>query len=458
MKAAYLHEPREERPAAPALERLRVWTEFHAPLPEATRRAQADRCMDCGVPYCQSRYGCPLHNLIPEWNSLLALGQERQAFERLVKTASFPEFTGRVCPALCEKACNMAETDGAATVRDNELYLVEKGFAMGWMQPRPPRVRTGRTAAVVGSGPAGLAAADLLNRMGHAVTVYEKADRCGGLLMYGIPGMKLDKSVIERRLRLMEREGVRFVTNASADARLTAQYDAVLLCCGAGAPRALPLESERMRYAVPFLTEATKALLENREPTVSARGKQVIVVGGGDTGNDCVATCLRQGCASIVQIEMMPKPPECRTTSNPWPEWPRVLKTDYGQQEAIALSGSDPRVYETTVQALEGDRAVTVRVARDAQGRMQPISGTEVALPCDLLLAAAGFVGCDPAVAEAFGVQQDAHGNLAAQAGGHRLDGNLFAAGDAHTGQSLVVRAIADGRAAAEEADAFLRG
>ena len=458
MKAAFLHTPRQERPALAERERLRSWTEFHAPLPASARRAQASRCMDCGVPYCQSGYGCPLHNLIPEWNGLLAAGLERQAFDRLIKTASFPEFTGRVCPALCEKACNLAERDGATTVRDNELYLIEKGFAEGWMQPRTPEARTGKRAAIVGSGPAGLAAADWLNRAGHTVTVYEKADRCGGLLRYGIPGMKLEKAVIDRRLRLMEQEGVCFVTGASVDASLTGRYDAVLLCCGAGIARTLPLANERVHYAVPFLTEATRALQEGRAPGLHAEGKRVIVVGGGDTGNDCVATCLRQGCRSITQIELLPRPPACRPCGNPWPEWPRVLKTDYGQQEALAVNGADPRVYETTVKAFEGDRALTVRMRRDGDGRFREVPGSERELPCDLLLVAAGFVGCDPAVAEAFQISRDERGNLGTLSGSHRLRDNLFAAGDAHTGQSLVVRAIADGRDAAAEADGFLRG
>ncbi|MBR4710930.1 MAG: glutamate synthase subunit beta [Clostridia bacterium] len=452
--------PRVENPYRSVDTRLTDYDDLHVPQPEETRRCQASRCMNCGVPFCQSDFGCPLHNLIPEWNELLHSGQEKAALERLLQTAPFPEFTGRVCPALCEKACNLA--DDGVTNRDNELYLIETGFAKGWIRPRVPAVRTGKRAAVVGSGPAGLACADLLNRLGHSVTVIEKADRPGGLLMYGIPNMKLPKYVVERRVRLMEAEGVSFILNTEADPEQLREYDAVILCGGSRKPRSLRadhMDAQGVYFAVDYLTEATRAVLSGAAPAVSAAGKHVVVVGGGDTGNDCVGTALRQGCASVAQLEMMPAPPAARTERNPWPEWPRTLRTDYGQMEAIAVQGKDPRVYETTVKALLTDAgngltvAVTVRLDADHQ----PIPGTEETLPCELLLIAAGFVGCKARTLDTFGLTADARGRLLPENGSHHLGGKLFSAGDMRTGQSLVVRALADGRAAAREADAFLR-
>ena len=456
----FLEYQRVENPYRAEQVRLRDFDDLHIPQPEELRRCQASRCMNCGVPFCQSDFGCPLHNLISEWNDLLYCGQEREALERLLQTAPFPEFTGRVCPALCEKACNLAEE--GVTNRDNELYLIERGFAEGWIQPRVPASRSGRRVAVIGSGPAGLAAADLMNRLGHSVTVIERADRPGGLLMYGIPNMKLPKEIVARRIRLMEAEGVSFRLNTEAEPRAMGEYDAVILCGGARKPRSLRVEgmdAQGVCFAVNYLTEATRAVLSGAVPAVSARGKHVVVVGGGDTGNDCVGTALRQDCASVTQLEMMPAPPAARTAQNPWPEWPRVLRTDYGQLEAIAAQGMDPRIYETTVKALLTDGqhcltgAVTVRL--DAQHR--PISGTERTLPCELLLIAAGFIGCEERTLSAFGLTADARGRLLPEDGTHRLRGKIFSAGDMRTGQSLVVRALADGRAAAREADAWLR-
>ena len=357
--------------------------------------------MNCGVPFCQSDFGCPLHNLIPEWNDLLYRGQEREALKRLLQTAPFPEFTGRVCPALCEKACNL-END-ATTNRDNELYLIETGFEKGWIQPRIPAVRSGKRVAVIGSGPSGLAAADLLNQLGHEVTVIEKADRPGGLLMYGIPNMKLPKEIVERRIRLMEAEGIRFKLNTEADPEELQGYDAVLLCGGARKPRSLNVEhmdAEGVMFAVDYLTAATRAVL-GRDVRSLREGKHVVVVGGGDTGNDCVGTVLRQGCASVTQLEMMPAPPEDRTPGNPWPEWPRILRTDYGQLEAIFRQGSDPRIYETTVkQILTDDQnricgLETVKLRGRTEGRFEQVVGSEQTLPCGLLLIAAGFIGCE---------------------------------------------------------------
>ena len=448
---------RMENPLREEELRLRDFDDLHVSQPAEARRAQASRCMNCGVPFCQSDFGCPLHNLI-EYNDLLYRGREREALERLLQTAPFPEFTGRVCPALCEKACNLA--DDGVTNRDNELYLIETGFEKGWIQPRIPARRTGKRIAVVGSGPSGLAAADLLNRLGHEVTVVERADRPGGLLMYGIPNMKLPKAVVERRVELMRAEGVKFLLNTEATPDVTDGFDAVLLCGGAKRPRALNVENdgaEGVLFAVDYLTAATRAVLSGEAPTVTAQGKPVVVVGGGDTGNDCVGTALRQGCASVTQLEMMPAPPVDRAAGNPWPQWPRTLRTDYGQLEAISRQGQDPRIYRTTVK----------RILTDSSGRISavetvgldgftPVPGTEKTQPCGLLLIAAGFLGCETATAERFGVEPNQRGSLMPGDGSHRLRGKLFSAGDMRTGQSLVVRSLADGRAAAREVHQWL--
>ena len=444
----FMEVPRVENPYRSEGTRLCDFEDLHIPQPTEARRAQASRCMNCGVPFCQSDFGCPLHNLIPEWNDLLYRGREREALERLLQTAPFPEFTGQVCPALCEKACNL-ESD-ATTNRDNELYLIETGFEKGWVQPRIPRTRTGKRVAVVGSGPSGLATADLLNKLGHEVTVIERADRAGGLLMYGIPNMKLPKAVVERRIRLMEAEGVRFLLNTEASPEIMAEYDAVALCGGAKKPRALNVEGV---FAVDYLTAATRAVLSGAEPIISAKEKHVVVVGGGDTGNDCVGTALRQGCKSVVQLEMMPAPPVQRTPGNPWPEWPRTLRTDYGQLEAIHRQGGDPRIYETTVRRLLPGQVEIVKLKG-----FDPIPGTEQVLPCDLLLIAAGFVGCEAMTAQTFHLSRNQRGNLMPADGSHHLRDNLFSAGDMRTGQSLVVRALADGRAAAMEIHNWLGG
>ena len=459
----FLEYSRVEEPFRPEAERLKDFAYLHAALPAQARREQAARCMNCGVPFCQSNYGCPLHNRVPEWNDLLYQGRTREALQRLLVTAPFPEFTGRVCPQLCEKACMLG--DDATTNRDNELYLIEEGFRNGWIAPRVPARRTDRRVAVVGSGPAGLAAADLLNRLGHRVTVVERADRPGGLLMYGIPNMKLPKEVVARRVGLMKAEGVEFRLNTEADASLRADFDAVLLCGGARRARRLSVPGEEAKgvtLAVDYLSEATRALLEGRASALDARGKDVLVVGGGDTGNDCVGTCLRQGCKSVTQLEMLPAPPAQRTKNNPWPEWPRVLRTDYGQREAIAAQGRDPRLFETTVErVLAGENGhvcavETVRVSRGADGRLHPIEGTRRTLPCQLLLIAAGFVGCEAEMAGRFHFSLNARNLPDIPAAAHALAPGLFAAGDMRTGQSLVVRALADGRAAAREVHRWL--
>ena len=461
----FMEYARRENPFRPEDARLKDFDDLHVHLSDDARKEQASRCMNCGVPYCQSDYGCPLHNLIPEWNDLLCSGQVEEALMRLIKTAPFPEFTGRVCPGLCEKACMMA--DNATTNRDNELYLIEEGFRNGWIKPRIPVKRTDRTIAVVGSGPSGLATADMLNRFGHRVTVIDRADRPGGLLMYGIPNMKLPKGIVSRRIGLMKAEGVEFCMNTEAHADLLKEFDAVVLCGGARRARRLNVpgeESEGVVLAVDYLTEATRALLDGHPATFSAKGKDVIVVGGGDTGNDCVGTCLRQGCRSVTQLELMPAAPAERTKDNPWPEWPRTLRTDYGQIEAIAVQGADPRQFETTVQRIIPDESgriseiEVVNVSRSADGRMLPVDGTQRRLSCQLLLIAAGFVGCEQETADLFNVKLNRRGVPDIYVGTHRIAPGLFTAGDMRSGQSLVVRAIADGRAAAIEVNQHLMG
>lgn len=479
--------------AADVQMRIQSFQEFRAGLDVAARREQGARCMNCGVPLCQSAMrlsgmvtGCPLHNLIPEWNDEIYHGHDDQALIRLLKTNNFPEFTGRVCPALCEKACICGLNGDPVTVHDNELFVIEEAFANGRMQPRRVRNKSGKKVAVVGSGPSGLAVADQLCHRGHDVTVFERDDQIGGLLMYGIPNMKLDKQVILRRRHLMEAEGVVFRTRTdvgkdiSAD-ELLEQYDAVALCTGAKNPRPLQADGmdEKFRgvyFAVDFLKSVTKQVVGDlcgtadrkqdspvKNPGALVKGKHVVVLGGGDTGNDCVGTAIRLGCKSVIQLEMMPKPPVVRLESNPWPEWPKTLKTDYGQEEAIALFGSDPRIYETTVQSLSVKsgklKAIeTVQVGFE-KGKLVYRKGTEQKMPCDLLLIAAGFIGCQPYTAEAFGVKLTQRGTTLTPEGSYRTSvDKVFTAGDMHRGQSLVVWAISEGRACAQEIDRFLMG
>ena len=478
----FLEYSRKVNPSADPLERIRNFDEFHPGLDAGERRKQAARCMNCGVPFCQSGVnfgggfsGCPLHNLIPEWNDEIYNGNWREALSRLTKTNNFPEFTGRVCPALCEAACTCGLNGESVTVNNNELTVIETGFQNGWVVPRIPQVRSGKRVAVIGSGPSGLAVADQLNHRGHQVTVFERESRPGGLMMFGIPNMKLDKKVVARRVALMEAEGVEFRVNTNVGADVTAQaireeFDAVVLCCGSKTPRDLAVpgrEAAGVHFAVEYLTAATKKVIGEAEAfAITAEGKDVIIVGGGDTGNDCVGTAIRQGCASVTQLEMMGKPPLTRAASNPWPQWPRVLKTDYGQQEAIAKFGRDPRLYQTTVKEILADEAGVIRAVRTVKlepktenGRMMMVEvpGSEEELPCGLLLIAAGFVGCESYVADAFGVKRDNRGNLVTE--NYRVLGtNLFAAGDCRRGQSLVVWGITEGRGCAREVDSFLMG
>ena len=475
----FLEYTRQSNPSEAPLARIRHYNEFHPRLGREERMRQGARCMECGVPFCQSGAvlngmvsGCPLHNLVPEWNDLVYHGSFGHALERLLKTNNFPEFTGRVCPALCEAACTCGLHGEPVTVRDNELGIIEDAWERGLMKPRPPKNRTGKRIAVVGSGPSGLACADQLNSRGHSVTVFEREDRPGGLLMYGIPNMKLEKSIVQRRLDLMAAQGVEFRTGVDVGKDISARelrrdFDAVVLCCGAANPRDLDLpgrEGEGVWFAVDFLKETTRALLDTglQEGTYpSASGKHVVIVGGGDTGNDCVGTCIRHGCESVTQLEMMPKAPDSRGENNPWPEWPRVCKTDYGQEEAIAVFGADPRIYETTVSRLirdEGGALTAVETVRLGPDH-KPLPGTEQTLPCELLLIAAGFLGPQDYVPEAFGLARTARSNVQTAEGGYDTGvAGVFAAGDMRRGQSLVVWAIQEGRAAARQVDEYLMG
>ena len=472
----------------PPLKRIENFKEFHTYLDDEERRKQAARCMNCGVPMCQSAIklagmvtGCPLHNFIPEWNDALYKGQYDMAAWRLFKTSSFPEFTGRVCPALCAKAFNCGnggDIKEAVTIHDNELYIIEKAFESGYMKPQIPKVRSDKKIAVIGSGPAGLAVADLLNRRGHNVTVYEREDRIGGLLMYGIPNMKLDKKIIDRRVNLMKAEGVTFITNADVGNTVAAdtilnEYDAVALCCGAKKARPLNApgaDAEGVMFAVDFLKSVTKSLVNSNLKDgqfFNPEGKNVIVVGGGDTGNDCTGTSIRLGAASVTQLEMMPCPPAERQPDNPWPQWPKVLKTDYGAEESIEKFGHDPRVYKTTIKEVYqnegkvcGVKTVQVEFRMvDGKRTLCEIEGSEKDLPADLILIAAGFLGCEDYTAQAFGTELSARNTVQTENCSYATAvDKVFTAGDMHRGQSLVVWAIAEGRECAREIDEYLMG
>ena len=481
---------RQDKTAEQPIDRIRHFNEFHTPLSREEQELQGARCMECGVPFCQSgkelmgmASGCPLHNLVPEWNDLIYNGNWEEAYYRLVKTNNFPEFTSRVCPALCEKACTCGLNQEAVASKGNEYAIIENAYEMGYAKANPPKVRTGKKIAVIGSGPAGLAAADLLNKRGHSVTVFEREDKAGGLLRYGIPNMKLEKQYIDRKLAVMEEEGVEFrlSCNVGKDvkpAALLKEYDRILLACGASNPRDIKVpgrDAEGIYFAVDFLKSTTKALWANdmklKDGTyISAKGKNVIVIGGGDTGNDCVGTSIRHGAKSVLQLEMMPKAPDARTGNNPWPEWPKVCKTDYGQEEAIAVFGSDPRVYTTTVKEFVKDKkgklckAVLVKLESkkdEATGRMMmvEIPGTEYTVDVDLVLIAAGFLGSENYVTKAFGVEVNQRTNVKTEEGRYASSvPNVFTAGDMHRGQSLVVWAIREGREAAREIDESLMG
>ena len=484
----FLEYERVDGPEIRAGERIKNFHEFHGKLSLKEQKKQGARCMDCGVPFCQSgcelggmTSGCPLHNLVPEMNDLVYQGNWEQAYSRLNKTHNFPEFTSRVCPALCEAACTCGLHSDPVATKANEKAVIDYAFEHGLVKPHIPAVRTGKRVAVIGSGPAGLAAADQLNRRGHEVTVYERKDRPGGLLMYGIPNMKLEKETVLRRIRLMEESGIRFLCGIDVGKEikgeeLLKEYDRIILACGASEPRDIPVpgrQAEGVRFAVDFLSQVTKELLdsEGRKPPYHlAKGKKVLVIGGGDTGNDCVGTAIRLGAKSVVQLEMMPKAPENRTDSNPWPQWPKVLKTDYGQQEAITQWGEDPRVYQTTVtEFLVGENGqVTGAVTVELESRKEEKTGRMVMVPreetrkeieADLVLIAAGFLGSQGYIRDTFGVECNERTNVKTKEGSYATNiDRVFTAGDMHRGQSLVVWAIAEGRRAAREADESMMG
>lgn len=469
------------------LERVKDWKEFHDHFSEAKLQQQGARCMDCGIPFCHTGQlisgmasGCPINNLIPEWNDLVYRGLWHEALERLHKTNNFPEFTGRVCPAPCEGSCVLGMNELPVTIKNIECAIIDNGFAQDWVTAEPPTKRTGKKVAVIGSGPSGLACAAQLNHAGHLVTVYERADRIGGLLMYGIPNMKLDKSIVQRRVDMMAAEGVKFLTNTAVGIDVSAkqlkgEFDAMVLCCGATKPRDLPIpgrELNGIHFAMDFLYANTKSLLDSGHKDgkyISAKGKDVIVVGGGDTGTDCVGTAMRHGCRSLTQLEILPRPPDERQPDNPWPEWPKVYKLDYGQEEAKARFGADPRVYLTTGEKFVGDQKghlkelhiYDVEWTKNDQGAFLPkrVPGSDRVLKTDLVLLAMGFLGPEETVLKQLGVEQDARSNAKAEHG--RFSTNIpgvFAAGDCRRGQSLVVWAINEGRGAARECDRFLMG
>ena len=478
---------RELPPEIAPGDRIRNWDEFHLSMSDEKLRTQGARCMDCGTPFCHTgtlisgmASGCPVNNLIPEWNDLVYRGLWHEALDRLHKTNNFPEFTGRVCPAPCEGSCVLGINNPPVTIKNIECSIIDKGWEAGWITAEPPTKRTGKKVAIVGSGPAGLCAAAQLNKAGHWVTVFERADRPGGLLMYGIPNMKLDKeAVVLRRLKVLEDEGVKFVCNTEIGKDLPAaalldEFDAVILCTGSTKPRDLPIEGRQLKgiyFAMDFLTENTKAILDHHKNGnfISAAGKDVVIIGGGDTGTDCVGTSVRHGCHSLVQLEIMPKPPLERAPNNPWPEWPKVYKMDYGQEEAAAVFGSDPRTYLATATKFEGDEAgnvkaihtVEVEWQKNDKGQFipQPIPGTEKVLPAQLVLLAMGFVGPEQPLLDTLGLDRDPRGNVKADYGKYTTNiPGIFAAGDCRRGQSLVVWAFNEGRGAARECDLYLMG
>ncbi len=476
----------------PPNERIRDWQEINLYFPDDKLQIQGARCMACGIPFCHTgtllsgmASGCPINNLIPEWNDLVYRGLWRAALERLHKTNNFPEFTGRVCPAPCEGSCTLGINEPAVTIKSIEHAIVTRGFEEGWIRPQPPRERTGKAVAVVGSGPAGLACADQLNKAGHRVTVFERADRIGGLLMYGIPNMKLDKSVVQRRVDLLAQEGIRFITNTEVGVdypadKLLSEFDAVVLCGGATKPRDLPIEGRHLKgihFAMDFLRGNTKNLLDGDGETqtgsggfISARNKDVIVIGGGDTGTDCVATSLRHGCKSLAQFEILDRPPDERPPDNPWPEWPRIFRVDYGQEEAAALFGQDPRYFAIVTKRFVGDSNGHVQEVHTVQIEWTPATngsrpsfrempGTEKVWPAQLVLLCLGYLGPEDTLLDQLGIERDGRSNVRADHG--RFATNIkgvFAAGDMRRGQSLVVWAINEGRGAARECDRYLMG
>ncbi len=476
----FLEFTREPVHARPPLERIKDWSEAHPPYPLATLRDQAARCMDCGIPFCHTgalvnglAMGCPINNLIPEWNDLVYQNQWQEASIRLHRTNNFPEFTGRVCPAPCEGSCTLGISQPPVTIKTIEVEIADRAWEAGLIGPEPPLARTGKRVAVVGSGPAGLAAAAPLNHAGHDVVVYERADRIGGLLMYGIPNMKLDKGVVERRVRLLADEGVTFMPGTSvgrdiAADELLSTYDAVVLAVGSTVARDLAVPGRDLagiHLAMDYLTANTRHLLDPSVAFISAEGKDVVVIGGGDTGTDCVGTAIRHSARSVTQLEIMPRPPDTRAADNPWPQWPKVYKMDYGQEEAAALWGADPRQYNVNTLRFLGENGrvaaletieVEWRSGADGRHGPQPCPGTEKTIKADLVLLALGFTGPEKVLAEAFGCHLDGRGNIVTDGDKMTTTPGVFAAGDCSRGQSLVVWAIHEGRRAARGVDRFL--
>lgn len=463
-------------------ERIKDWEEFHTHFDAEALREQGARCMNCGIPFCHTgkpvEGGCPLGNYIPEWNDLVYRGKYDEAYRRLSKTSNFPEFTGRVCPALCEGSCTLGMNEPPVTVKNIEVHIIDKMFEEGKVVPRIPKKSTQKRVAVVGSGPSGLACADILNQKGHTVTVFERADRAGGLLMYGIPNMKLDKEIVQRRIDILKKEGIKFEFNTEIGknysvSKLVNEFDAVVLCCGATKARNLQAEGRKdakgIYFAVDFLKANTKSLLDSElkdRKYISAEGKDVIIIGGGDTGTDCVGTAIRHNCKSVTQIEIMPEAPKARLSNNPWPQWPKIKKTDYGQEESFKVFGKDPREYLNTVTRVISDDSGNIKEVHTVQvewvkenGKLvcKHIQGTEKVRPCQLLLLAMGFTGPEDTLIKQLSLETDQRSNVKAEYG--RFETNVrgvFAAGDMRRGQSLVVWAIHEGREAAEACDKFL--
>ena len=434
---------------------------------------QGSRCMDCGVPFCQSESGCPIDNLIPEWNDLVYNNEWRDALERLEKTNNFPEFTGRVCPAPCEGSCVLGLNHPAVTIKNIELAIVDKGFEEGWIKVKSVSTSSGKKVAVVGSGPAGLAAADELNQIGHSVTVYERNDRIGGLLMYGIPNMKLGKDVVNRRVELLRKEGIEFMTNIDigrdiSTKELQSKFDAIIFSTGATKARDLPAENRNSKGIYPamdYLTSNTKSLLDNGyadKSELSAQGRDVIVIGGGDTGTDCIGTAIRQGAKSIINFELMSRPPANRSDSNPWPEWPTIFRVDYGHEESNMVFGQDPRHYQLLTKAfvrdsngnVSGIKTINVELI---DGKLNEISGTEKTWDTQLVLLSMGFVSPEHYLSEDAKIDTDERGNYKAEHGDYSTSKEgIFSAGDCRRGQSLVVWAINEGRGVANSVNNFL--